>query len=671
MAKEASEAPMLCKSGISMTRAFAPASAEIEGDRPLLDLDAPVIVFGGPYGNIEATCALLEEAERLGIPGERMVCTGDVVAYCADPAATVDLVRRSGAHVVMGNCEESLAARNGDCGCGFVPGSVCENLAAAWFAHADRTLDGDARAWMAGLPRRIDVALQGRRFAVVHGGVSLINRFLFASTAAAVKAAELDTSGADGVIGGHCGLPFTQMIGGKLWHNAGAIGMPANDGTPRVWFSLLIPESTRLRIEHRALRYDHATAARKMRAAGLPEEYALALTSGLWPSCDVLPYREIRERGVPLQEGHALWPAPVRAARPRRRSRDLRVEQAWPDPARDNVAPLRPPKFKDPRRTAGGEPRARVALNRLETLWFNTGSLCNIACRNCYIESTPRNDRLVYLTRAEVADYLDEIERGEWGTREIGFTGGEPFLNPDLLAMIGDCVGRGFRVLVLTNAMRPMQRRKPELLALKASCGAKLQFRVSLDHFTETRHEDERGPGSFRPTLEGLQWLARNSFNVTVAGRTMWGEDEAAERTGFAQLFAEHGILLDAKNLAGLTLFPEMDRHADAPEIGAADAELLGKVPGRLMCASSRMVIKRKGSAHPAVVACTLIPYDPQFELGRTLGEAAREVPLNHPHCAQFCVFGGGSCSATSSGVGAAAISTSPRPNSGVPEFVP
>ncbi len=635
---------MLRESKTSMNPAFAlsfPGSGE---GRPRLHLDKPAIVFGGPYGNLEATRALLEAAEHLGVPGERMICTGDVVAYCADPAATVDLVRRSSAHVVMGNCEESLAAQSGDCGCGFAPGSACEKLSAAWFAHADRMLDGDARAWMASLPRRIDVDFEGLRLAIVHGGVTGINRFLFASTVPAIKAAELDTSGADGIIGGHCGLPFTQIINGKLWHNAGAIGMPANDGTPRVWFSLLIPQASGLRIEHRALDYDHATAARKMRAAGLPEEYALALTSGLWPSCDVLPYREIRERGVPFREGHALWRAPGRPAQPRRRL--LAVERAWPDPARDNVAPLRPPKFKDPSRTADGKPRASVALRRLETLWFNTGSLCNIGCRNCYIESSPRNDRLVYLTRAEVADYLDEIARDQCETAEIGFTGGEPFLNPDLLAMIEDCVRRGFRVLVLTNAMRPMQRRKAELLALKARCGAKLQFRVSLDHFTQMRHEDERGPGSFRPTLEGLQWLARNGFNVTVAGRTMWGEDSDAEREGFAQLFAGHGVPLDASNPAHLMLFPEMDSHADAPEIAAADWERLDKAPGELMCASSRMVIKRKGATHPAVVACTLIPYDPQFELGRTLREAARAVPLNHPHCAQFCVFGGASCSA-------------------------
>jgi hypothetical protein len=205
-----------------------------------------------------------------------------------------------------------------------------------------------------------------------------------------------------------------------------------------------------------------------------------------------------------------------------------------------------------------------------------------------------------------------------------------------------------------------MQRRKTELLALHGGGVGKLHLRVSLDHFTQARHEDERGPGTFRPTLEGLQWLARNGFDVSVAGRGMWGEDEAAERAGFAKLFAEHGIPLDARDPADLVLFPEMDSDADVPEIGAADWERIGKAPGELMCAASRMVIKRKGSAHPAVVACTLIPYDPQFELGRSLREAARDVPLNHPHCAQFCVFGGGSCSAVGSGAQAAANATSP-----------
>ena len=119
---------------------------------------------------------------------------------------------------------------------------------------------------------------------------------------------------------------------------------------------------------------------------------------------------------------------------------------------------LDPRKFQDPDVTADGEERASVALTRLETLWFNTGTLCNLECTNCYIESSPRNDRLVYLTAAEVAAYLDEIERDRLGTREIGFTGGEPFMNPEMLDMLKDVLERGFESLVLTNAMRPMMK---------------------------------------------------------------------------------------------------------------------------------------------------------------------------------------------------------------------
>src|SRR5690242_5175819 len=91
---------------------------------------------------------------------------------------------------------------------------------------------------------------------------------------------------------------------------------------------------------------------------------------------------------------------------------------------------LDPRKFQDPDVTAKGEPRAVVALRALQTLWVNTGALCNLTCRNCYIESSPRNDRLAYFTRRELAAYLDEIAREHLPTRLIGFTGGEPFMNP-------------------------------------------------------------------------------------------------------------------------------------------------------------------------------------------------------------------------------------------------
>jgi predicted phosphodiesterase/uncharacterized Fe-S cluster-containing radical SAM superfamily protein len=597
-----------------------------------LAMDGPVLVFGGPYSNLEATRVVLEEARRRGIPPRRILCTGDVVAYGADARATLDLVRRSGIAVVMGNCEESLGKSAGDCGCGYAEGSACSALAVEWYAQAGRSLGAEERAWMAGLPRRIDIELGGKRLAAIHGSVRQINRFVFASTPAAVKREELDAAACDGVIAGHCGIPFTQVIDGRLWHNSGAAGMPANDGTPRVWCSVLTPRPGGIVVEHVALAYDHASAAAKMRRARLPEGYAAALETGLWPSLDVLPAAERAQQGASLPPGWLAW----RADR----------AEAWPSQPPAAAPPaLDAAKFRDPVRTTAGEARARVALGGLKTLWFNTGTLCNIACAHCYIESSPTNDRLAYLTLAEMTAYLDEIARDGLPTEEIGFTGGEPFMNPYILAMLEECLARGFRVLMLTNAMRPMRRLATKLLDLRHRLGARLSLRVSLDHYTRELHEEERGPNTWQPTLDGLKWLAANGFNVAAAGRTLWGEPDCAMRQGFAQLFAEHAIPIDAADPQQLVIFPEMDERADVPEIAAGCWDTLHVDPASVMCASSRMVVKRKDAARPSVVACTLLPYDAAFDLGATLKDAAGGIALNHPHCAKFCVLGGGACS--------------------------
>lgn len=266
----------------------------------------PVLLFGGPYSNLEATGALFAEARRRGFAAGDIVCTGDLAAYCADPQAVIDRVRDAGIRVVMGNCEESLAARADDCGCGFGDGTACAVLSDQWYAYADRHVDAESRAWMGALPRRLDVEIGGRRLAVIHGGVDRIDRFVFASTEAALDE-ELAAARCDGVIGGHCGLPFTREMRGRLWHNPGVIGMPADDGTPRVWFSIIAPEGEGLAIEHHALGYDHAAAAAKMRARGLPEGYAKGLETGLWPSRDVLPPTERARAGRPLEPARVVW----------------------------------------------------------------------------------------------------------------------------------------------------------------------------------------------------------------------------------------------------------------------------------------------------------------------------------------------------------------------------
>jgi hypothetical protein len=308
-------------------------------------------------------------------------------------------------------------------------------------------------------------------------------------------------------------------------------------------------------------------------------------------------------------------------------------------------ARLDPRKFQDPLVTAGGERRAQVGLKSLETLWFNTGTLCNLTCRHCYIESSPKNDRLAYLSAAETACYLDEIADLRLATKLIGFTGGEPFLNQELPAMLDQALTRGFRVLVLTNAMKPMHKMKPALVRLRERFGDRLQIRVSIDHYGRAVHETERGRRSWQPTIDGLLWLAVNGFDVSVASRRLSGESEVGIRRGFAALFAEHGVALDADDPNALTVFPEMDEAADVPEITEACWGILGKSPEDVMCATSRMVVKFKGAARPSVIACTLLPYDPRFDFGPDLAGALGRVALNHPHCAKFCVLGGGACS--------------------------
>ncbi|WP_297341151.1 radical SAM protein, partial [Pseudophaeobacter sp.] len=223
-----------------------------------------------------------------------------------------------------------------------------------------------------------------------------------------------------------------------------------------------------------------------------------------------------------------------------------------------------------------------------------------------------------------------------------------PFMNPQMIAMTKTALARGFEVLILTNAMLPMMRKsmRAGLQELEATFPGKMTLRVSLDHFSAQHHDEERGSGSFAKTIEGMCWLRDTGIKMAVAGRSLWGESEADSRAGFAALYQAHGFDIDAQNPGATVLFPEMDENVEVPEITTACWGILDKSPNDVMCSSSRMVVKRKGAETPVVLACTLLPYSPEFELGATLAEAEAPVRLNHAHCAKFCVLGGASCSA-------------------------
>jgi len=319
------------------------------------------------------------------------------------------------------------------------------------------------------------------------------------------------------------------------------------------------------------------------------------------------------------------------------------------DPKNQGSQPaLDPKKFQNPDVTARGEKRARVYFKDLKTLWFMTGSLCNIECINCYIDSSPKADHFVYLTPEDMLPYLDEIETLGYGQIEIAFTGGEPYINPHIIRLSEMALERGHTLLVLTNAMKPMMRPRVQagLLDLQKRFGDTMTLRISLDHYAEKHHDYERGARSFTEALKGINWLSDNNIKINIAGRTIWGESEEISRCGYADLIRQNGWNIDTKDSKQLVLFPEMDEMVDVPEITTACWDILGKNPDEIMCANSRMVVRRKGAGRASVLACTLLWDDDQFELGATLRGARAPIKLNHPHCAKFCVLGGASCSA-------------------------
>ena len=299
-------------------------------------------------------------------------------------------------------------------------------------------------------------------------------------------------------------------------------------------------------------------------------------------------------------------------------------------------------KFKDPITTADGSTRAFIEAKKIKTLWFNTGTLCNIECKNCYIESSPKNDRLVYITFEEVKLFIDEAIDKKLGTKEIGFTGGEPFMNKDVLKMIEYSLSKNFKVLVLSNAMKPMLNKREDLLKINHQ---DLTIRVSIDHYQKEKHEEIRGKNTFNVMMEGLKWLNQNNFNYALATRLLWGEQEDQLRDNFNLFINKYNLKLDAKSKEQLVTFAEMDEKVDTPEITTACWNLLGKNPDDMMCSSSRMVVKKKNSSKPSVIACTLLPYEDEFDLGQNLTDSLKKIYLNHKHCSKFCVLGGSSCS--------------------------
>ncbi|MFK5998527.1 MAG: metallophosphoesterase family protein [Rhodobacterales bacterium] len=254
------------------------------------EISGDMLLFGGVYSNLAALNALIEVAKDNGIAAQNCICTGDLVAYCADAEASVNAIRSFGCPVVAGNCELQLARDAQDCGCGFDAGSACSVLAVGWYTHARRQISDTNKRWMGRLPERILFTRNGQRYVVLHGGATEISRFIWPVTDNSVilheiKVLDVQVGAFDHVISGHSGIAMNRAIKGISWTNTGAIGMPGHNGKQQTRYGYLSDKSIKIK----ELQYDVDATYLAMQRAGLTQGYDKTLLSGYWPSEDTLP----------------------------------------------------------------------------------------------------------------------------------------------------------------------------------------------------------------------------------------------------------------------------------------------------------------------------------------------------------------------------------------------
>jgi uncharacterized Fe-S cluster-containing radical SAM superfamily protein/predicted phosphodiesterase len=465
---------------------------------------------GGLYSNPYALRAFLEDARARG--ADRLVCLGDFGAYGAEPEAVFPLLREHGVECLAGNYEVAIGSGQTDCGCGYTDDADNAFAQIAYdytFAHTSP----DFAAWMRTLPTEHRETLDGVDMHWVHGSTLALNDFWWESLDADAHRLRVDASGADVVCCTHSGLPWTRRIarsdgGETLVVNVGVLGRPANDGARNVWYALLDVADGRVDAELVALDYDWPAQAASIRAAGLPEAFAESVETGWLTTClEILPPAE-RSRGrfqlyksaLPAFDGAgASWGA----------------GPAVPDDGRP-VMPLFGSALFPPR------------------LWVYTNFHCNLACDYCSVASSPqaRPRRLGPDRFAALVDTaVDE------GFTELYVTGGEPFLEPDLVDMLLLATER-LDVVCLTNAMLYRGRRAEQLRRLAGR--DRLTLQTSLDGADAASHDVLRGRGSWQRAMEGLDLAVSLGLPVRV-GMTET-EHNAGQGDALRRLLAGHGV---------------------------------------------------------------------------------------------------------------------------------
>lgn len=281
-----------------------------------------------------------------------------------------------------------------------------------------------------------------------------------------------------------------------------------------------------------------------------------------------------------------------------------------------------------------------IQPHALDELWFHTGTACNLDCPFCLEGSRPGDDRLQRITLADVRPLVDAAV--ELGVRQFSFTGGEPFVVKDMVAIL-EYAARFRPCLVLTNGTAPVVRRLTQIRRL-AGTAHPVAFRISIDFPDEARHDAGRGAGNFRLALQGMRALHKAGFGVSLARQMQPGRDEAEVDGDFRQLLATEGLPADLR----IVSFPDFGVPGEQRQVPRITEDCMTRYQTEatrraFMCAFSKMAVKQGGRMR--VYACTLVDDDPRYDQGDSLADALRaRVQLEHHRC-YSCFRYGSSCS--------------------------
>jgi len=528
-------------------------------------------VCGGPYANPYALSAWVDDARARG--ADRLICLGDLGGFGAECDAVWPLLNDNGVECIAGNYDVAIARADPDCGCGYSD-ERDNHYAQLMYDHTLASTSREFAAWMGELPHERRESIGGVDVHLVHGSPLAINDFLWESLDDAEVHERVRASGADLLLCTHTGIPWQREVDGCLVINVGAVGRPANDGRTDTWYAMVDVANGEARAELVALSYDWRGQAASMRTAGLPEPFVETIETGWWTTC--------------LE----IVPAPERA-----RGRYQLYKDALPtDFMADGVG------WSDPEEVESDRPVMSLFGSAVfpARLWVYSNFHCNLACDYCVVASSPcASPRALGLGRFR--ELVDEalVE----GFTEVYVTGGEPFIEPDIVEMLIYASDR-LDTVCLTNAMLFHGRRAQDLRRLAGQ--ERLVLQSSIDGARGASHDAHRGEGSWAKAIEGIALARELGLPVRVAmTETPSNRGEADDlRAVLAELDVElavrpmvaRGFATEGMDVDDAVMVPELTVTADGVHWHPVGGDLQSSpdllvAPGAVALADAKLMV--------------------------------------------------------------------------------